>query len=227
MVKARSRNKDQLELLGPEEDTSDIENGADDEPTRYACDPADNERAAIVKAHARHKYILLRKYVDICSSVRHKWPARCCYIDLYCGPGRSRVGSGGEFVDGSATVAWKASLEVKRGRDSRFAECFIADVDAQNVRVAKARLQSLGASVIDFVGEAKATVESVLARLPSNGLHLAFLDPYGLRALPFSVIQSLAARSSLDILLHFSIMDLRRNLGKFLSGDRSFPLRTS
>jgi three-Cys-motif partner protein len=44
------------------------------------------------------------------------------------------------------------------------------------------------------------------------GLHFAFLDPYSLGELDFSIIQTLSQLKRIDMLTHVSVMDLQRNL---------------
>jgi len=47
-------------------------------------------------------------------------------------------------------------------------------------------------------------------------LHFAFLDPYSLGALPFSVIRKLASVKRMDLLIHVSAMDLKRDLHNYI-----------
>ncbi|CCD39851.1 conserved hypothetical protein [Candidatus Paraburkholderia kirkii UZHbot1] len=49
---------------------------------------------------------------------------------------------------------------------------------------------------------------SVLPR----GLHLAFLDPFNAEQLDFEIIRTLARQPFIDILVHFSVMDIQRNI---------------
>jgi len=195
---------------------------ADDDRARYRPDPADDLLAEEVKPHSRDKYSLLSKYVDICSAVRNKqegWGGSNCYIDLYSGPGRVRLSDTGLFADGSPLVAWESSRKVKGSRDSRFAQCFIGDDDTTLVDAAGARLKARGAAVHTFYGDANKTVAHVVEQLPRKGFHFAFLDPYSIGALPFTVIEQLASVKTLDILLHFSVMDMRRNMARFISNE--------
>jgi len=55
-------------------------------------------------------------------------------------------------------------------------------------------------------------VDQVIALLPQNGLHLAYLDPFNLDHLPISIIQRLASLRNIDIIVHFSVMDLQREI---------------
>jgi three-Cys-motif partner protein len=55
--------------------------------------------------------------------------------------------------------------------------------------------------------------------LDPKGLHLAFLDPFRLGDLPFSVIKRLASVKRVDLLIHVSAMDLKRDLHNYLRTD--------
>jgi hypothetical protein len=63
-------------------------------------------------------------------------------------------------------------------------------------------------------------VESIIYALNPAGLHFAFLDPYNLESLPFSITQKLAALPKMDLLIHVSVFDLQRNLRRYLDDGR-------
>lgn len=163
-------------------------------------------------AHEKHER--LRKYIDAAHGARRKFSNRC-YVDLYCGPGQSRVIETGAIIDGSPLVAYDAAE--KQG--DQFTEFFIADVDADAVRAAEQRLVRRGANVRAFVGAANVVVDKVTKALDPRGLHLAFLDPYNLAQLPFSVISKLSSLKHMDLLIHVSSMDLKRELPNYLKED--------
>jgi hypothetical protein len=60
-----------------------------------------------------------------------------------------------------------------------------------------------------------------LGEVKPNGLHLAYLDPFNLEHLPFSVIERLARFKNIDVVVHFSIMDLQRELELDFERDES------
>lgn len=169
---------------------------------------------------ALDKHERLRKYVDSAHGARRKFAGRTSYIDLYCGPGRSRVRETGELIDGSPMVAWQAG-----GRHGdQFAEFFLADDAPENVAAAQHRLESRGAKVSAYAGKAEAVVGKVAAALDPYGLHFAFLDPFNLDDLPFSVIEELSRLKRMDLLIHVSAMDLKRNLHVYLDSGPDTPL---
>jgi hypothetical protein len=45
-----------------------------------------------------------------------------------------------------------------------------------------------------------------------RGLHLAFLDPFKLAQLPFSIIEKMLKVQRMDMIIHVSLQDLQRNL---------------
>jgi three-Cys-motif partner protein len=161
------------------------------------------------------KHERLRKYVVSAHGARRHFEGRTTYIDLYCGPGRSRIRETGQIVDGSPLVAWDAGAQ----HDDQFAEFFLADANAQFLDAAQKRLLERGARVRTFPGEAHTVIDQVIASLDPRGLHLALLDPYNLGALPFGVIEKLVRAPHMDLIVHVSAGDLARNLPIYLKSD--------
>lgn len=176
---------------------------------------ADGLPASEVGAWTEEKHERLRKYVDASHGARRHFSGRSTYVDLYCGPGRSWVRETGAFIDGSPLVAFDSAA--KHG--DQFAHILIADERRDYVAAAEERLRAKGANVRPFVGEAHALVDQVIAALDPMGLHLAFLDPYNLGALPFSIIEKLASVKRMDLLIHVSAMDLKRDLHNYIRPD--------
>jgi len=153
---------------------------------------------------AKEKHERLRKYVDITRATRQKWvhgSGGATYIDLYCGTGRAIIRGTREKIDGSPLVAFKSA----RNGGVPFSEIHIADSSEESCRAAEQRLTDAGGSAKTEVGNADATVIPIARKLNPNGLHFAFLDPYNLEALPFSVIEVLAKFRHIDVLIHISV----------------------
>lgn len=175
---------------------------------------ADGLPASEVGAWTEEKHERLRKYVDSSHGVRRGYESRG-YVDLYCGPGRSWVRETGAFIDGSPLVA----LDSGAKHGDQFTEILIADERPEYIAAAEKRLRARGANVQSFPGEAHAVVDQVVAALDPYGLHFAFLDPYSLGALPFSVVEKLASVKRMDLLIHVSAMDLKRDLHNYIRSD--------
>lgn len=174
-----------------------------------------------VGSWAKHKIESLCRYIAISRGVRSKWiapgKAGATYIELFCGPGRSRIKKTGEIIEGSCVAAWKESVR----RKTPFSSVFIGDLDSERRGFAAERLKRLGAPVHEIQGDAVAVADAVLRRLEPSGLHFAFVDPYNLGAFDFAVMNTLSRRQRMDILVHVSKMDLQRNTGLNIRSEAS------
>jgi len=133
------------------------------------------------------------------------------YIDVFCGPGRSLIRDTADYIDGSAVAAFKQGLE----SHGPFSSIEISDMDAELLSAAGARLRKLGAPVVSTPGPAAVAMEQIVQRVHPQGLHFAFLDPHNLGALSFDLFKILTKLKRVDILVHVSIADLRRNVDLF------------
>jgi three-Cys-motif partner protein len=171
----------------------------------------DAEPCDEVGAWAQEKHARLRKYIDASRAARRKFTAGlggASYIDLYCGSGCAVLRDSGQRIDGSPLVAFK---EAARG-GVPFSEVHLADISAAKSLSARRRIEALGGAATAYTGEAETVVGEVVSRLNPKGLHFAFLDPFNLLDLPFSVLTTLTRVERIDLLIHVSAQDLRRNL---------------
>ncbi|WP_242665812.1 three-Cys-motif partner protein TcmP [Paraburkholderia ginsengiterrae] len=171
-----------------------------------AIDPADGLPVMKVGAWSENKHVALSRYIDSARMARAKWPY-ASFIDLFSGPGRVMNRDSKTISDGGVLAAWRIS---EKG-GAPFNEIYIGDADAGSVEACATRLRSAGANVRACVGTASVTVDWVLDALP-KGLHFAFLDPFNIEHLDFEIIRKLSARPNIDILIHFSVMDVQRNI---------------
>ncbi len=160
------------------------------------------------------KHERLVRYVDITRSVRAKFArSQSSYIELFCGPGRSIVEDDGELIDGSPVRAMLAAQQ----SGVPYTDVHLADFDPASVEAVFKRLPTKTEHVHPYVGEAERTVDLIVPKLNPYGLHFAFLDPYKLDPLPFTVLQKLARSKRMDMLIHVSIHDFQRNLRRYMS----------
>jgi three-Cys-motif partner protein len=176
----------------------------------------DNLLAEKVKPHTRVKHDSLFEFVRLCGGPRNKYlgPGKpgAAFIDLFCGTGRVLVDGHG-WRDGSAVVAWKASLE----SGSPFSQILIADANEECRAACAERLNKLG--VLELQRSAVDAVQEAVERIKPSGLHLALLDPFNLASLDFDIIKTLTRLARPDLLLHLSHMDLHRNVAARLDSD--------
>jgi len=168
------------------------------------------------------KHELLCDYIQISTYTRKKYlppdgrGGSTC-IDLFCGPGRAKIRDTGEFVDGGCVAAWRKSVN----GGAPFSKVIIGDIDEQRLALAKTRLERLGAPVTALLGPAKETASEAVQACGVGALNFAFLDPYSLGTLDFSIILALSRLYRIDIMVHVSQMDLQRNFDRNSFKDRS------
>ncbi|MCF8475658.1 MAG: three-Cys-motif partner protein TcmP [Pseudolabrys sp.] len=164
-----------------------------------------------VGAWAKDKHDRLRKYVDISRAARRKFvegSGGATYIDLFCGSGRAVLRETGETINGSPLIAFRCARE----GGVPFSEIHIADADEGKCVAAARRIENAGGQCATHVGPAEDTAARIVANLNKYGLHFAFLDPFNLDDLPFSVIEAFSRLKRIDMLIHVSAQDLQRNL---------------
>jgi three-Cys-motif partner protein len=167
-----------------------------------------------VGAWTLDKHERLVRYVYITHGVRAMFArTQTSYIELFCGPGRSIVEGDGEVIDGSPVRAMLAAQE----SGVPYVDFHLADFDPASVDAACKRLPRKTERVHLYIGEAERTVDQIVRQLNPHGLHFAFLDPYKLDPLPFSVLRTLARLSRMDMLIHVSIHDFQRNLRRYMA----------
>lgn len=162
------------------------------------------------------KHERLRKYIDASRGARKKFlpptgTGGASYIDLYCGSGKAIIRDTGQTIDGSPLLAYKCAREGGAG----FSEIHLADSDSERRMAAAMRIEQAGGATNQHNGTALEAVQSVADFINPTGLHFAFLDPYNLQDLPFSVIETLARFERMDMLIHVSVQDLQRNLDRY------------
>src|SRR4051812_19570071 len=74
---------------------------------------------------AKEKLKILTDYVQITSSTRKKYK-HCAFVDVFSGPGKSRVRATSELIDGSPVAAYKQGKQA-----SPFSKIYISDADEE------------------------------------------------------------------------------------------------
>jgi three-Cys-motif partner protein len=178
-------------------------------------DPDDGLIIGEVGPWASEKHERLRKYIQASHGARARFlrpqgTGGASYIELYSGAGRSLITGTNQIIDGSAVAAFKAG----RASGHPFSEMHLSDLEAQNSAALAQRIKGLGGSATSYVGDASVVVDQVMSAINPRGLHLAFLDPFSLAQLPFSIIERMLRVQRMDMIIHVSLQDLQRNLDK-------------
>src|ERR1700730_7426259 len=163
---------------------------------------------------AQEKLKIVTDYIQASSAARRGYLASgAAYIDVFCGPGRSKIRTTGKLIDGSPVAAFKKA----RGSLAQFTSINISDADPNLLAAAEHRLNALGASVQVTPGPASSAMPKIVRGLNKYGLHFAFLDPHNLGALSFDLFETLAQLKRIDVIVHVSLSDLQRNAGRYTS----------
>jgi three-Cys-motif partner protein len=162
---------------------------------------------------AKEKLKILTDYVQISSGTRKKF-SHCAFIDVFSGPGKSKVRGTSELIDGSPVAAYKQAQKSKS-----FSKIYISDTDQELLDSAASRLRALGAQVSRIEGPATKSLPTIVRSLSPSGLHLAFLDPHNLGTLSFDLFECLAKLQRIDVIVHVSLGDLQRNVDRYTSED--------
>lgn len=153
------------------------------------------------------KHLYLKRYINATREARKKFKQQV-FLDPFCGPGRIQVEGEAFTRDGGSVAAFRESL----GVGAPFHRMLIGDIEGDRARANEARLRSVGATAQSFVGPAVETVDAMIQQVPFGALTLAYIDPYNLEYLSFSLIERLAELQFVDFAVHFSLMDLTRNI---------------
>jgi three-Cys-motif partner protein len=150
------------------------------------------------------KHRLLWEYLYATRNAWKKWPSHV-FIDPFAGPGRIQVEGEKVTRDGGAVIAWRALADT-----APFSQMLVGDIDSDRANACAERLKAIGAPASPFVGPANETIKSMVAAVPARSLCMAYIDPYNLELLSFSIIEELA-KLKVDLAINFSTMDLQRN----------------
>lgn len=161
------------------------------------------------------KHLYLRRYLNATREARKKFKQRV-FIDPFCGPGRIQVEGESFTRAGGSIAAYRESVMSA----APFTHVLVGDIEGERVSANELRLAATGASVQSFTGPADQTVDAMIHAIPYGALALAYIDPYNLEYLSFSIIERLAKLQYVDFAVHFSLMDLIRNIDMELDPKR-------
>ncbi len=157
------------------------------------------------------KHEALFTYIEATAGPRMKFldrgrgiaPGGAAYIDLFAGPGRARVRTTGAAVNGSPLIALKH-------QGAPFTRLIYCENDPDNLAALRTRTEQ-DPRVLILEGDCHKNIDRVIAATPPDGLNFAFVDPYSLGQHEWGTLAKLASVRRMDLLVHFSTMDAKRN----------------
>src|SRR5579863_754431 len=118
------------------------------------------------------KLKIVTDYVQASSAARRRYlKSEATYIDVFCGPGRSKIRDTDRFIDGSPVAAFKKA----KGSVAPFTSINVSDADPEILATTEKRLLTLGAPIRAIPGPASLAMPKITKGLNRYGLHFAFL----------------------------------------------------
>jgi three-Cys-motif partner protein len=155
---------------------------------------------------AARKHHYLKNYIEATCEVRKKFLTPyggAAYIDIYAGPGRARIRDEYAEIDGSPLIAAQHD-------EAAFTHLLFGEADDENRRALSARLKDDVRHKI-IPGDCNEVIGEIVSEIPSKGLNVAFVDPFGASNLRWSTVAALGALQRMDIILHFPTSGIKRN----------------
>lgn len=163
--------------------------------------------------HTLAKHAILQGYLEAWFPILARYQGRLVYYDGFAGPGRYSKGE-----DGSPIIALRVAAHHRTKLASELVFLFVenradrAD-HLEHVEIPALQLQSnFKARVLrtDF----ESALSSTLDYLDKHGLRIAptfaFIDPFGIKGLPFSLVRRLLARPRCEVLITFMTETIQR-----------------
>lgn len=167
--------------------------------------------------HTSAKHAILRRYLQAWAPILAQggFP-KVAYVDGFAGPGQYE---GGE--DGSPIIALKAALEHAARINVRVVFLFIEEkleratflqqLVGELALPARFEVEIAGGKTFeDAFGDFQRKHTDRSGRLPPT---FAFIDPFGWKGVPFSVVQGVLGQPSCEVLLTFMYEEINRFIG--------------
>lgn len=162
--------------------------------------------------HTLAKHAILKRYLEAWFPILARWHGRIVYYDGFAGPGRYL---GGE--PGSPIIAIEAALGHSSTIKSDLVFAFVEEnPDRASHLEAEIGKMDLPRNFCWEVlrGEFGPTLRSELDRLAQTGQEMpatfAFVDPFGIKGLPFDLIADLLKRPRCEVLITFMTESVKR-----------------
>jgi len=175
-----------------------------------------------IEPHTSAKHEILRRYLGAWFPILGSKIPRIVYMDGFCGPGRYL---GGE--EGSPIIALQEARKQPILAGSEVSFLFI-DEREDRIKHLESELSLLNIPsnfhIDTRVNEFEDTLTKLLDDLEKRGAHLAptfaFIDPFGFKGTPFSLIKRLMANSRTEVFINIMVDYVNRFVEHPLPVDR-------
>jgi three-Cys-motif partner protein len=160
---------------------------------------------------SEEKYYVLERYLNATAEVRKKFAknGNAVYIDLFSGPGKCIVQDSQKLVDGGG-------LRVLKGK-TPFNDYYYFDNYDLNIKALKSRTAK-EKNINAILGDSNVMIKNlidILKKSKYEKYHFAFIDPFGPSSLKFDTIKALAEFKRMDLLIHFPLGSIKRNISQW------------
>jgi len=163
------------------------------------------------------KYYFLEKYLNASCEARRKFSDRgnAVFIDLFSGPGKCIVRNEQREID-------SGGIRALAREEAKFNELFYFDICVDNVNALNKRIDKKHNRHI-CQGDSNLLVDGLVDHLLKKKYryHFAFVDPFGPDGLKFETIGKLAKLQRMDLLIHFPIGAIKRNLNNWTNAKKT------
>jgi len=165
---------------------------------------------------AEDKYYFLERYIDATRSARKKFTDRgnSVFIDMFAGPGLCVVQDEKREIKGGC-------LRVLNYDGTPFSKYYFIDINETNISALKLRLKDFSDCHFE-VGDANVLAADLRKRLLEKAYryHFAYMDPFGPVGLKWSTVEALAELPRIDLLIHFPIGAIKRNVKQWFPREK-------
>lgn len=169
----------------------------------------DNLPVQCVGPWAEDKYFYLEKYLNSTREARRRFSEKgnAVFIDLFSGPEKC-------IIRDIQKEVLSGGMRALNREEAPFNEYFYIDISEANVNALKERIAKRSDCSV-MCGDsnilAEETLLSILIQKPYR-YHFAFIDPFGPHGLKFKTLRHLATLKRMDMMIHFPIGTIKRNL---------------
>lgn len=157
----------------------------------------------------KDKHYFLQRFLDISKEARKKFYSKgnAVFIDLFSGPGKCIIEKEQTVIDSGVLKVSKLSIP--------FNEHICVDIEKENIDALKKRIDK---NYLFQCCDSNHLIKDIVKELLKKPYryHFAYLDPFAPKALKFSTIKELAKCKKMDMLIHFPIGAILRNIPHWL-----------
>jgi three-Cys-motif partner protein len=161
-----------------------------------------------VGAWAEDKYFFLEAYLNASCEARRRFADKnnAVFIDLFSGPGKC-------IIRGEKREILSGGMRALQRDEAPFNELFFFDISKANTDALLKRINNKANAHV-MCGDSNVLVPGLVKRFLQKPYryHFAFVDPFGPDNLKFNTLKELARLERMDMLIHFPIGAIKRNL---------------